>query len=133
MDDLKVHYYLKNKKYKELEGYLESSISYEKVKEDIYLELLALLKYKNRRLEESKIIFEKIENYKDRDKKEKLFNEESIYSNYKKLLDSLKNNDNENSHKYIDKLINLGEANLINLKRRLYIKDKKYIKAMLCR
>lgn len=133
MDDLKIHYYLKNKKYKELEGYLESSISYEKIKEDIYLELLALLKYKNKRLEESKVIFEKIEDKKGKDRKEKLFNEESIYSNYKKLLDSLKNNNNKTSYKYIDELISLGEIDLIHLKRKLYIKDRRYIKAILCK
>ncbi|MGL5411369.1 hypothetical protein [Cetobacterium sp.] len=133
MDDLKIHNYLKNKKYKELEGYLESSISYEKLEEGIYLELLALLKYKNKRLEESKAIFEKIKNNSEIDKKEKLFNEESVYSYYKKLLDSLKNNDNKRSYKYIEELISLGERDLIHLKRRLYIKDKKYIKAIFCK
>lgn len=133
MNNKKIIKYLKDKRYKELEGYLENSINYEEIKEDIYLEVLALVKYKNKRLEESKIIFDKIDNEKVLSKKENLFNEESMYSNYKKLLEALKNADNTNSYKYIDNLINFGERNLIDLKRKLYIKDRRYIKALLCK
>lgn len=126
--DNKVRRYLAEKRYKELEGYLESSIYYEGINNNKYLELLGILKYKNKKFEEAKSIFNKINS----ERRKELFNENSLYYNYKELLNCLKKDDKK-YYEYINNLISIGEKDLIKLKRKLYIKDKKYINALLCK